>query len=295
MTPYGRGTIRAGSLIWSTVGAMDLRDSQTKLTKDWAIKEGRNDNRAWWRRRTGPLATDRLSDSVNDFTTLWILATLTQEPYSLSELGNDPADYYYDFEILFWALGTYKAVYEITGRLSGTTYTGSGTYTFHVGPIADLEVRDTGASPEVDGSQRAYTIMAVNNGPQAAPAVEVTLTGVPQGAQAIASEGDYDSVTGVWTIGELSASDPRASGLAGHPTLTLVTARGGDPVMATIESTEDYCVRIKTGATATANDLGCVGSLPTGYTEHSAAYYDYIAGNNTAMVQARAGTATARE
>ena len=30
-----------------------------------------------------------------------------------------------------------------------TTYSDSGTYTFHVGPAADLEVRDAGASPEV--------------------------------------------------------------------------------------------------------------------------------------------------
>ena len=58
---------------------------------------------------------------------------------------------------------------------------------------------------------------------------------------------------------------------------------------------EDYCIRIKTGSrfnVSPQNDLDCVGSLPTGYTEHSAAYYDHIDDNNTATVQARAGTAS---
>ena len=177
--------------------------------------------------------------------------------------------------------------------------TDSATYTFHVGPAAELEVRDAGASPEVARSQQAYTIMAVNNGPQVAPAVKVSVTGVPADAEAIPSQGRYVETAcqnglcaGDWIIGKLGLSDVRrAAGLTGDPTLTLVTAAGA-PITATIENTEDYCVRIETGAPREFRDRECVGSLPAGYTEHSTAYYDYVDRNNTAKVAARAGTAS---
>ena len=52
-------------------------------------------------------------------------------------------------------------------------------------------MRDAGASPAAAAGQRAYTIMAVNNGPEVAHAVEVMLTRVPQGAQAMTNEGRY--------------------------------------------------------------------------------------------------------
>ncbi len=60
--------------------------------------------------------------------------------------------------------------------MDGTAYTDTGTYTFHVGPVAELEVRDVGVNPGLPASQRAYTVMDVNNGPDAALAVQATLT-----------------------------------------------------------------------------------------------------------------------
>ena len=39
------------------------------------------------------------------------------------------------------------------------------TYTFHVGPIAELEVRDGGASRDATPEQVAFTVAANNNGP----------------------------------------------------------------------------------------------------------------------------------
>ncbi len=66
------------------------------------------------------------------------------------------------------------------GTYSGTAYTDTGTDTFHVGHVAELEVRDVGGNPGLPASlpacQRAYTVMDVNNGPDAASAVQVTLT-----------------------------------------------------------------------------------------------------------------------
>ena len=87
------------------------------------------------------------------------------DAFDLTDFGNDPSDYFAPVVIQFWALGTYEVLFEITGTVSGNTYTDSGTYTFHVGPVAELEVRDAGASPEVARGKRAYAIEAVNHGP----------------------------------------------------------------------------------------------------------------------------------
>ena len=242
---------------------------------------------SWLRRSRGPIRQNaKLQFKLLDADTL-----TSTTPFDLSAgTTNNP----YPALLEFGTLGTYKLNLTVGATKSNTPYTDTATYTFHVGPIADLEVRDAGASPEAGGSQRPYTVMAVNNGPEpVVPAVEVTLSGVPQGAQVVPSEGDYDSATGVWTIGDLSTPDVRRStGLPEGPTLSLVTAVPNPPDITAAIEAQDYCVRIKTGATASENDLDCAGSLPTGYTEHTAAYYDHDEGNNTVTVQARAGTAS---
>ena len=205
-------------------------------------------------------------------------------PFSLNSPSTVISNYFLEFS----ALGTYVVEFKVDAVRSDTsmtTYIGSGTYTFHVGPLTDLEVRDAGPSPAVGADRRAYTVMAVNNGPTAAAhAVEVTLAGVPEDAEAVASHGSYDPASGVWTIGRLKAADQRAYGFAEEgPTLTL-SAAASAPITATIENTQDYCVRIKTIDIDLANDLECAGDLPTGYTEHSSNYYDHIPGNNQAEI-----------
>ena len=163
-----------------------------------------------------------------------------------------------------------------------TTYTDTGTYTFHVGPIAELEVRDPKDDPVVATDQWTYTVEAVNNGPDAAPAVRVSLTNVPEGAEATASEGGYAHSAcqnglceGVWTIGGLGEAEARrASGRTEGAILTLVTDADpitADPITATVRNTQDYSVTID-GA------------------EHSTHYFDHIGGNNTATITARQGT-----
>ena len=302
--PDGR-TTKGGSVIWSTANIMDLRDSQTRLTSSWEIKEsvtvtapGGGDAPGRW------LLTNTDDTPANNFDVLDAMGSsmVASEFFALSDIGTDPADYYLDVKVDFWALGTYKALLGISGRLSGTTYTDSGTYIFHVGPVADLAVRDAGANPEVAADRRAYTILAMNNGPELdVSPVRVTLTGVPKGAEADTSQGSYAEgdcqnglCEGVWTIGNLRhgyAHAHRASvyGAEG-PTLTLITASGG-PITATIESMQNYCVRIKTADPDPENDLKCAaGSVPTGYTEHSVAYYDHVEGNKTTTVALRDGT-----
>ena len=189
----------------------------------------------------------------------------------------------------FGELGTYVAqlTASATHQGSSTQYSDTATYTFHVGPIAELAVRDAGPSPDATSSQRAFTIVAVNNGPDGAPAARVTVD--LQGAtvsQAIASRGSYSN--GVWTLGELASNDPTFP-----PTLTLITtAPLKTPITATITNTEDYEVCIS----STGDDLShttqaaCVADTTNGGSWHTATYYDYISTNNTATVNAQAGT-----
>ncbi len=221
----------------------------------------------------------------------------TLGPVNLSaSVTNNP----YPAILEFGTLGVYKlnltvgATHNTAGALTDTV-----TYAFHVGPVADLAVRDAGANPEVAADRRAYTILAVNNGPDDAPAVRVTLTEVPEGAEAVPSQGSYTQGTcesglcqGVWTIGELRPGyDHRPSAYAGEGAALTLVAASGSPITATIENTQNYCVRIKTANTDPENDLECAaGSVPTGYTEHSIPYYDHVEGNNTTTVALRDGT-----
>ena len=218
-------------------------------------------------------------------------------PVNLSaSVTNNP----YPAILEFGTLGLYKlnltvgATHNTAGALTDTV-----TYAFHVGPVADLAVRDAGANPEVAADRRAYTILAVNNGPDDAPAVRVTLTEVPEGAEAVPSQGSYTQGTcesglcqGVWTIGEMRPEyDHRPSAYAGEGAALTLVAASGSPITATIENMQNYCVRIKTANTDPENDLECAaGSVPTGYTEHSIPYYDHVEGNNTTTVALRDGT-----
>ena len=288
--PRGRRT-KGGSVIWSTVDIFDLRDSQTRLTPSWSVKEsvtvtapGGGDAPGRW------LLTNTDDSVANNFDLLDApdSTKVTYDYFSLSsEIGNDPTEYFIDVKIDFWALGTYKALFEISGRLSGNTYTDSATYTFHVGPVADLELKAAWDAPGV------LTLTALNHGPDDAPAARVTVTPPPglRFARGEAAEGSY--ANGVWDIGELETPQHRrAAGLPEGATLTIYTepaANVGTPdraITASIENTQDYCVRIKTGATDPENDLDCAGALPSGYTQHSAAYYDYRPENNRVSLSA---------
>ncbi len=201
----------------------------------------------------------------------------------------------------FGTLGTYELgrTYKGTHSTAGTKTTAEEIYTFHVGPIAELEVRDGGASPAVPAGQRAFTIAAVNNGPDTAPAAKVTLTGVPAGSTVgHISEGSYDAATGVWTIGELETPLYRhARGRSEAATLTLITSAAADTEMtATISNAEDYEVCIDSSAEDVAlsspSQMACTDEDSTN-TWHTTPYYDYISGNNSAAIRAQAGTGAA--
>ena len=123
--------------------------------------------------------------------------------------GNGPFELVGEFE----KLGTYE------GALCGTTathdnntpsdtnddvdYPATGSYTFHVGPMADLTVEDGGASSHVAADRNALTIVAVNNGPDE-PSGGARVTGLPTGAEVLhISHGSYDGTSGEWNIGRI--------------------------------------------------------------------------------------------
>ena len=189
----------------------------------------------------------------------------------------------------FSKLGTYNITVTITtpydddttDGTAGTSHSDSETYTFHVGPVAELEVRDGGSSPGLAADETAFTVEARNNGPDRAEGAKVEVT-LPDGAtfvRAIASAGTYDETGHVWTIAPLEAVDFRlANGRTDGETLTLVvsgvTAGDADSTATATISNDNtnhpYTVVIS-GAT------------------HTGTVYDYRSGNDTATLTAQAG------
>ena len=160
----------------------------------------------------------------------------------------------------FSALGTYnltmtiKSTYDddTTDTTAGVEYSDTKTYTFHVGPMHDLEVRDGSANYDVAAGRTAYTIFAVNNGPEDAADATVNIA-LPPGAveeDYIASDGTY--ANGVWTLPGLKSRDFRSSqGKPAEATLTLILEQGGsvprEPATASISLTDNsYNVCIST-------------------------------------------------
>ena len=90
---------------------------------------------------------------------------------TLSSTSTSIAPYFFEFP----TLGTYTVGFIAEALHTDTnTYSDTGSYTVHVGPISELEVRDGGPGFPPSGS-RAFSIVAVNNGPDTAPAARVTL------------------------------------------------------------------------------------------------------------------------
>jgi len=170
---------------------------------------------------------------------------------------------------------------EIDTDTNPDSFCGTETYIFHVGPMADVEVRDGGARPDVGADQYAITIAALHNGPdhQVDAAVTVDLSSLPAGvtvASHMASDGTYDSSAGKWDLGALkSAGNRRSAGKPEAATLTLVLA-GADAASATATATiandADYTVCIGSyGRTLqTTNQTDCKSESLTTNVWHSA-------------------------
>lgn len=198
----------------------------------------------------------------------------------------------------FSALGTYKldytaAVTHTSGTPSDTTddvvYSGTGSYIFHVGPVAELEVRDGGASSHATPGQRAFAIEAINNGPDPTEGAEVTVT-LPEGVgvtSAIPSAGSYDQASGVWTLGVWTQREIKE----GVPqTLTLVTDAAMEvEATAEVANTKPYTVCIGSNGDNLDHDSEAVCTAAGG-SWHEGTVFDYLDSNSTARIKARPGT-----
>ena len=218
--------------------------------------------------------------------------TSTRTTWDLGQYVSDSLTIYY---LEFTTLGTHVIDFRagVTRRSDSAVQEDTGTYTFHVGPIAELEVRDGGANPAVASGQRVYTIVVVNNGPDDAPAAKVTLSDLDaDSCVGNATKGSVTYANGecAWTIGELIAKDASriATGRDGE-VLTIVTDANSE-VTAAISNTQDYqvCIDSSGGDVDAASESVCTGT--TGNTWHTTPYYDYISDNDSATIQAKDGT-----
>ena len=229
--------------------------------------------------------------------------TATRNAFNITSVSTFVAQYFAEFE----TLGTYLIQYDLTlTDSSSNAYTDSGTYTFHVGPVAELEVRDGGAGSLPPG-QRAFSIMAVNHGPDHAPAAKVTVTDLPENAAVnyTSSRGSFefdpDAADGagawVWDIGELLSRDinQARTGRDGE-TLTFTTGAASQ-VTAAIENTQDYSVCIDSSAAdvelSSPSEAACTTEDATN-SWHTAKYYDYDDGNDEAVIRRVTGAGEAR-
>ncbi len=245
----------------------------------------------------------RKADSANSYEDYRAAPTSTSNPTS-------KINYFLEFE----KLGIYQFTWQAVTRRStldgdencnpnsDTPPVNQGfcayeTYTFVVGPMADLTVEDGGASSHVATDQHALTIVAVNNGPDHTGSVQVT--GLPTGAEVIhVSQGTYDDTTGEWDVGELKVRGYYQSRGEPDPTLIL-NASASDTASVTIAHSKNYEVCIggkdNPGDLAHTTKEACEADTATGVSWHSTPVYDYDADNNTATITAVLGTAGAAQ
>ena len=225
-------------------------------------------------------------------TNFTVLNTDSQLTFGPANLTISP----YDIQFEFDKLGTYQADISLGATKSSVPYTSQKTYTFHVGPIAELEVRDGGASSQVAADRNALTVVAVNNGPDDPPG-GATVTGLPTGAEVLhISHGSYDDTTGEWNIDRLRVRGYYRSAGESEPTLVL-GASAGDTATVSISSAEDYAVCFNTdGSEHSSNRDGVLSEshvrafCTDGRDFHSTAPLDYIEDNDEVTLIARRGT-----
>ena len=180
--------------------------------------------------------------------------------------------------------------YATTGQIHLPRRTDSGA-----GGARRRQQRRPGASR----NQRAFTIVAVNNGPDDAPAAQITVTGLSEDdvLSHNATGGSFDPATGVWSIGELRESSyyQETYDRDGEVLTIVISDDASTEVTAEIENTQDYQVCIDSSGDdvelSTPSQSAC--TVTSGNTWHTTEYYDYIDDNDTANIIATGGTGAA--
>ncbi|MEN6592900.1 MAG: DUF11 domain-containing protein, partial [Methanobacterium sp.] len=132
-------------------------------------------------------------------------------------------------------------------------------------PVANVTLTNTVSNPAPNvGQQFSYTITATNNGPNTATGVQVT-DKIPAGLifnSYTASQGTYDSATGIWNIGTLENGASATLQLFVTPTASVA----GTTIInvATITAQNEFNLNFNIPINVTIN-------VPNGTTNASAA------------------------
>ena len=104
----------------------------------------------------------------------WFIDETTDHQSETFYLGEESGQTFFAYENLYFyeftRMGTYEVSYGVSAPHDGATHSATETYTFHVGPIAELEVVSAEQTPE------GLEIAAVNNGPDRSPGARAVLT-----------------------------------------------------------------------------------------------------------------------
>ena len=294
--PAGRDTSSeadSSALVWSTgfredpdvIGderfardGVSIGDNQTLLAPGkWGVEPtGETDERTGTliKSVSGPGAVSAwgIYDTRNGYASFEFVSKAAN-----GEMWNDVwyLQYRNDIWYEFSALGTYEVTYSATANLNkgtisdtsdDTAHTATATYTFHVGPVAELEVAYALRQVLPDG-RLAIDVIAANNGPDRSEGAEVRLT-LQAGAtiDSADSRGDGSYRAGVWTLPEFEHRDWRASArMPETATLSLVVdpagVTGPFTMSGEILNTAPYVVTIDG-------------------TEHRGTVYDHVDANN---------------
>jgi len=153
---------------------------------------------------TGVTVTDKLptglkfiftNDNYNPTTGIWTIGTLTNGGEAI-------------LNIIAQVVSSNTQITNIAS-INGTNYdqnsaNNESNTTITVDPASDLKITKTVNNTHPNYLENIkFTLIAHNNGPDTATGVIVT-DKLPNGLKFISSNGDYDPITGIWTIGNLA-------------------------------------------------------------------------------------------
>ena len=236
---------------------------------------------------SGPGKMATLDSSSNGPASEWGSSDVGYEGNPWITSGDKHIGYTDDFYIEFSTLGTYELTAtirtpyddDVTDTTDGVEHSDKETYTFHVGPISDLEL-SAGRPGGEAGGRWAFTVNAASNGPDqvlgAVVDVDLDLPGDVEVVDYVASDGTY--ANGRWDLGALRRPDyRRLEGIPGAATLTIILE--GDRAQFA-----DATATIKHDNTNHPYAVTIDGA------RHEGTVYDHNPGNNKVTLRAQRGT-----
>ncbi len=225
----------------------------------------------------------------------------TRKAFPINTVSNSVVQYFLDFE----RPGTYLIDYSLTMTdSSDTAHRDKGTYTFHVGPIAELGVRE-GPAGLAPAGQRAFVIEALNRGPDDSPPAQVSLAGLTvddiESYQATLGELTCDPDC-VWTIedgegrGVRNISPPGFRDATNGELLVVSLKPGasGEAVASIDYVSGVYAPCIAPDAMDAAPEgTSAADCAAAGGTRYEGTWYDFDSRNDQATITALTGTGEA--